>query len=107
MERQKKTKILKLNLDTTKRMIFMSDIHGDVTTFKKALNEIKFSEDDYLFVVGDMIEKADPGDNIKMLNYMIELAKRNNVYFMAGNCDEVLRFILPPIDKKQFLYYEL
>ena len=107
MERQKKTKILKLNLDTTKRMIFMSDIHGDVTTFKKALNEIKFSDDDYLFVVGDMIEKADPGDNIKMLNYMIELAKRNNVYFMAGNCDEVLRFILPPIDKKQFLHYAL
>lgn len=107
MDQVKKTKVLHLNFDTSKRMIFMSDIHGDVKTFKKALSSLNFSSNDYLFVIGDMIEKADLGDNIRMLDYMIELSKLENVFFMAGNCDEVLRFILPPINKKQFLYYAL
>ncbi len=83
----------------------MSDIHGDITLFKRALEEAKFCAEDYLFVIGDMIEKGDPLDNQSMLNYCLELSKRDNVFFLAGNCDEVFRFILPPLDQKRFLYY--
>ncbi|MDE7106342.1 MAG: metallophosphoesterase [Anaeroplasmataceae bacterium] len=105
MQKNKKTKILHLNIPTDKRLIFMSDIHGDIKLFKEALSKAQFGPDDILFVIGDMIEKGDPLDNLAMLKYIIELNKQENVYFMAGNCDEVFRFILPPLDKKRFLYY--
>lgn len=105
MEKNKKTKILKLNIPTERRLLFMSDIHGDIKLFKKALETACFSKEDYLFIVGDMIEKGDFLDNQAMLEYCIELSKKPNVFFMAGNCDEVFRFILPPLDKKRFLYY--
>lgn len=105
MEKVKKTKIVRLQLDCHRRMLFMSDIHGDIKLFKRALAEANFCENDYLFVIGDMIEKGDPLDNQAMLTYCLELSKKENVYFMAGNCDEVFRFILPPLDQKRFLYY--
>lgn len=105
MQKIKKTKILHLNIPKDKRLLFMSDIHGDIKLFKKALEEVQFCSSDYLFVIGDMIEKGDPLDNLAMLKYSIELNKLENVYFMSGNCDEVFRFILPPLDKKRFLYY--
>ncbi len=107
MEKNKRTKCVNLTLPETSRLIFMSDIHGDITLFKEALQGINFSQEDYLFVIGDMIEKGDFLDNKAMLDYIIELSKQKNVYFMAGNCDEVFRFILPPVDQKKFLYYAL
>lgn len=105
MEKNKVTKIYHLNIPKNKRLLFMSDIHGDIKLFKQALKEAKFNQEDYLFVIGDMIEKGDPKDNLAMLKYCIELHQLPNVFFMAGNCDEVFRFILPPLDKKRFLYY--
>ncbi len=107
MEKNKKTKILHLELPSDSRMLFMSDIHGDIQLFKEALEQAHFSEKDYLFVIGDMIEKADEWDNKKMLDFIIELNQNEKVFFMAGNCDEIFRFILPPLDKKKFLYYAL
>ena len=101
MEKVKKTRVSHLNLDSSKRMIFMSDIHGDVKLFKESLAGVNFSNDDYLFVIGDLIEKGDLGDNLKMLDYLIELNQEDNVFLMAGNCDEVFRFILPKKEEKK------
>lgn len=105
MEKVKQTKILHLNIPTNHRLLFMSDIHGDIKLFKQALEQAKFCADDYLFVIGDMIEKGDPDDNLAMLKYVIELNRLDNVFFMSGNCDEVFRFILPPLDKERFIYF--
>lgn len=107
MERTKKTKILRLKVDPNKRLLFMSDIHGDIRLFQEALKKVEFSSSDILFVIGDMIEKGDASDNLKMLRYVLELSKQENIYFMAGNCDEIFRFILPPLDHQKFLYYAL
>lgn len=105
--KNKKTRIENITIDPSKRLLFMSDIHGDIKVFKEALTKVNFSSDDYLFVIGDMIEKGDFLDNVAMLDYIIYLSKLPNVYFLAGNCDEVLRFILPPVDKEKFLYFAL
>ena len=51
MEKVKKTRVSHLNLDSSKRMIFMSDIHGDIKLFKESLAGVNFSNDDYLFVI--------------------------------------------------------
>ena len=101
----KKTKIVRLNLEKDRRIIFVSDIHGDLPTFKKGLEEINFNDNDYLFIIGDIHEKGDEGMNLKTLRYIIELSKKDNVFPMAGNCDEVFRFILPEDSKQKFLYY--
>ena len=101
----KKTITKKINLPLDKRLIFVSDMHGDLTTFKKGLENINFSFDDYLFIIGDMIEKGDENENLKMLDYMIALSNNTNVFMMSGNCDEVFRFILPKEAHKATLYY--
>lgn len=107
MQKSKKTKILHLKLPLDARLLFMSDLHGDVRLFKEALQKAKFCAKDYLFVIGDMIEKGDFLDNLAMLDFILELNQQKNVFFMAGNCDEIFRFILPPLDEERFLYYGL
>lgn len=102
---KKKTKVKKLNLDINKRLIFVSDIHGDLNTFKEGLNDINFNENDYLFIIGDIIEKGDLMMNLRTLNYIIELSQKPNVFVMSGNCDEVFRFILPDDQNDKLLYY--
>lgn len=104
---QKKTKIRNLNIPTDKRLVFVSDIHGDVDSLKEGLEKINFSDDDYLFIIGDIYEKGDFRKNLETLKYVIELSKKPNVYPMAGNCDEVLRFILPEDQKDKFIYYSV
>lgn len=104
-ELKKKTKVNRLNLDKNRRLIFVSDIHGDVDTFKVGLENIGFNDNDYLFIIGDITEKGDFGKNLECFRYVMELSKKDNVYPMAGNCDEVLRFILPPDQKDNFLFY--
>ena len=107
IELKKKTKINRLNLDANRRLIFVSDMHGDLITFKEGLEEIGFNDNDYLFVIGDMYEKGDLTYNLKTARYFMELNKKENVFCMSGNCDEVLRFILPEESHKDFLYYTL
>ncbi|MGM9970231.1 MAG: metallophosphoesterase [Anaeroplasma sp.] len=106
IEIQKKTKVKRLNLPTNKRLIFVSDIHGDIDTLKEGLGKVNFNENDYLFIIGDIYEKGDFRKNLETLRFVINLAKNNsNVFPMAGNCDEVFRFILPKTEKENFLYY--
>ncbi len=105
MQKKKKTSVLRLNLNNNQRCIFISDIHGDLDLLKKGLAKVNFSKDDALFLLGDLIEKGD--QNLAMLDYLMELKKDYNIYLLSGNCDEVLRFILPPVKKEEFLYYSL
>lgn len=102
---KKKTKIKRLEIPLDKRLIFVSDIHGDVSSLQQGLEKINFTDEDYLFIIGDIYEKGDMGKNLETMRYVMELAKRSNVFPMAGNCDEVFRFILPKDQEKKFLYY--
>ena len=103
-ELKKKTIVKRLNLESDKRILFVSDIHGDVDTFKSGLEMMNFNDNDYLFIIGDIVEKGDPGKNLECFRYVMELAKKPNVFAMSGNCDEVLRFILPDDQRDRFLY---
>lgn len=108
MRYEKLTKIKYLNVPTDKRLIFVSDIHGDIDSFKKGLEDISFSADDYLFLIGDIYEKGNFRDNLKTIRYVMQLIKEfPNVYPMAGNCDEVFRFVLPEDQNERFLNYAI
>jgi len=106
MELNKKTKIKYLNVPNDKRLIFVSDIHGDIKAFKEGLERINFSSEDYLFLIGDIYEKGNEGENLETIKFVMELMEKYpNIYPMAGNCDEVLRFVLPEDQDDRFLLY--
>ena len=104
MLKKKKTSVLHLNLKSD-RYLFISDVHGDLVSLKNALAKVNFTKADTLFLLGDIIEKGE--ENIAILDYLMDLKTKYNVYLLAGNCDEVLRYIIPPVDEERFKYYTL
>ena len=59
----------------------MADIHGERTRFHKALETIKFSDDDELYIIGDVIDRGrDFG-----LRLLLEVCKMKNIHLISGN----------------------
>lgn len=93
---------LKLNIPKGKRIIAVSDIHGGVNLLKEILKMVNFSDDDYLIILGDMINRGK--NSLETIKYVIELSKRNNVYVIKGNHEEDL-FNRNILQKDKILYY--
>ncbi len=74
----------------------MSDIHGCYDAFMEMLEEICFSEDDTLYVLGDMIDRGP-----HPIRVVLDLMRRPNVVCLAGNHEymamECLPFLLKQI----------
>ena len=85
MKKLLKTKIKQMTVEPEKRILVTSDIHGYLSYFKNVLEKVSFSDDDILFIVGDMIEKGP--DSLATLRYVMELCKRGNVIPLIGNVD--------------------
>jgi len=79
------TRIEKLNIEPGKRILAVSDIHGCLDYLRGALEKVHFSDDDILFIVGDIIEKGP--DSLGTLRYIMELCKKGNVVPLIGNVD--------------------
>lgn len=79
------TKIEQITLEHGRRILVTSDIHGYLSYFKKVLEKACFSNDDILFIVGDMIEKGP--ESLSTLRYVMELCKKGNVIPLIGNVD--------------------
>lgn len=82
------TKIKQISIESGKRILATSDIHGYLSYFKNILNKESFSSNDILFIAGDMIEKGP--DSLGTLRYIMELYKRGNVIPLIGNVDAYL-----------------
>ena len=57
-----------------------SDIHGQYDLYKTMLNEINFTTEDHLYILGDMIDRGE--DGIRVLQ---DAASRTNVTCLLGN----------------------
>ena len=79
------TKIEQISIESGKRILVTSDIHGHLSYFKKVLKKASFGDDDILFIVGDMIEKGP--ENLDTLRYVMELSENRNVIPLIGNVD--------------------
>ena len=58
----------------------MTDIHGQYDVFMKMLETIKFSDEDTLYILGDLIDRGPQG--IKLLKTIM---KMSNVTLFLGN----------------------
>lgn len=74
-----------------RRILVVSDIHGNLPFFRGLLRRVRFTPDDILILLGDMLEKG--RQSLELLRYIMELSRTHTVYPVCGNCDGfVLRF---------------
>ncbi|MBD8069695.1 metallophosphoesterase [Bacillus sp. PS06] len=89
--------VKKLQLDKNKRIIVISDIHGNIKLFKKLLDQLNYTEEDYLFINGDLCEKGPSSLNV--VQYVRQLTqKSDHVYVTKGNCDILYRYVFKGVD---------
>ena len=58
----------------------LSDIHGESARFYNLLEEICFSEDDTLYILGDVIDRGPHG-----ISLLRDIMRRPNVHMLLGN----------------------
>lgn len=76
----------------------MSDLHGCFEEFKEMLELIHFSEDDELYIIGDIIDRGP--EPIPLLQYIMD---QKNIYVIMGNHEDMM---LDAIKTKQYnLWY--
>lgn len=68
----------------------ISDLHGCYQEFMQLLDQIQFSENDILYVIGDVIDRGP--DPVKILQYMM---MRSNVIPIIGNHEYIAMRVLP------------
>ena len=57
----------KITLPQNKRILAVSDIHGHRAWLEKLLKKVRFTSDDVLFIVGDIVEKGPESLNTCLL----------------------------------------
>ena len=81
----------------------MSDLHGCYDLYIKMLEKIKFSDEDTLYILGDIVDRGP--DGIKIYKDMM---KRKNVIPLLGNHDyTALRMFKMIYNKEGFNYLDL
>ena len=73
----------------------MSDIHGEYDKYRQMLEKIGFSEEDELYILGDVIDRGE--EPIKVL---LDMASRPNVYPIVGNHEIMAIAVLEKILKE-------
>ena len=88
-----------------RRIIAISDIHGNLPFLQNLLRKIRFTKEDILILLGDMLEKGP--DNLALASYIMDLCNTHTVYPICGNCDGlVLNFFrTDALDESFFARY--
>lgn len=88
-----------------RRIIAVSDIHGNLPFFLALMEKVRLTPDDILILLGDLLEKG--RDSLPTLRHIMELSKTHTVYPLCGNCDGlVLRFFeTDELDRRFFASY--
>lgn len=76
-----------------KRVICISDIHGDLDRYKALLEKVSYKPNaDRLILLGDLIEKGPK--NLETLRYIMNQVRDEDVHCLMGNCDFTLKNVL-------------
>lgn len=63
----------------------IGDIHGHIDLYHKMLRKIHFTDDDEMYIIGDVIDKGP--EPIKLL---LEIMTTPNVHFLLGNHEDMM-----------------
>ena len=88
-----KPRILRWTPEPGRRILVVSDIHGNVPYFEGVLRKAGFADRDELVVDGDFLEKGT--ESLRMLRILMELSRRGNTHVLCGNCDDWYDIFLP------------
>ncbi len=77
----------------------MSDLHGCYNQYVKMLEKINFSDNDTLYILGDIVDRGP--DGIKILQ---DAMKRKNVMSLRGNHDFLAYYILNFLSNPSDMY---
>lgn len=103
---ERPARIERLRIPPGRRIIAISDIHGNLPYLQGLLKKLRFDRDDILIIDGDFLEKGP--DSLGTLRYIMRLAEGGNVHTVCGNCDgwaDVFR--MPPEADERLLSYML
>ena len=86
----------------------VSDLHGQYKTFSKGLKKIGFTDSDYLYVIGDAIDRGP--DGIKILQYIkdhenMDLIMGNHEYLMLNSVPEDGDMALTGPDAELWIFF--
>ena len=93
--------VKRLTFREGRRVLAISDIHGNLPFLKGVLAAAHYGPDDILVLVGDLVEKGP--DSLTTLRFIMELAERNTVYCLRGNCDNLVsEFVAAQGEEERF-----
>ena len=84
--------VKKAELPPGRRVLAISDIHGNLTFLKALLTAAGYTHEDILVLVGDLVEKGPA--SLAVLRYVMELSQTHTVYALRGNCDNLVTELL-------------
>lgn len=72
-----------------RRIIAVSDIHGNLPFFLALMEKVALTPEDILVLNGDLLEKG--RDSLALLRYLMALSRTHTLYPVGGNCDDLVR----------------
>lgn len=78
--------VKELDIPADRRIIVVSDIHGNLEYLRGVLAKAGFGANDELIIDGDFLEKGP--DSLGTLRYIMQLCRAGNVHVICGNCDD-------------------
>lgn len=78
-------RLSRLNIEPGRRILVISDIHGNLSYFEGLLKKTRFSLEDVLIIDGDFLEKGE--HSLGVLRRLMELSAAGNTHVVCGNCD--------------------
>ena len=67
----------------------MSDLHGEYDKYRALLEQIHFSDEDVLYILGDVVDRGE-----KPVEILWDMSLRSNVYPLMGNHDRMALDVL-------------
>lgn len=75
-------------IKTTNRILVIGDIHGGLRALHQIMERAKVTTDDTLIFLGDYVDGW--SESPQVLDYLIELGKKQNCIFIKGNHDDLV-----------------
>lgn len=86
MKGEGKARILRFEPGEGRRILAVSDIHGNLPYLRGLLEKAGFCGEDELIIDGDFLEKG--SESLNTLHYIMALCKKGNCHVVCGNCDD-------------------